>query len=103
MSPHVGPLSKNEKRIDLRIDAPEIHEGPSPFHEIPRPGRRLALLSAPSSLIAEIGVLTKLSSVSIAIQTLLGFREIMRLGRYGSRAAATVTQSYLGPRARIRG
>jgi len=35
----------------------------------------------------------KLNSVSIAIQTLLGFREIMRLGRYGSRAA-TVTQSY---------
>jgi hypothetical protein len=101
MSPHVGPLAQNEKRIDLRIDAPEIHEGPSPFHEIPR--RRLALLSAPSSLIAEIGVLTKLNSVSISIQTLLGFREIMRLGRYGSRAAATVTQSYLGPRARIRG
>jgi hypothetical protein len=94
MSPHVGPLSQNEKRIDLRIDAPEIHEGPSPFHEIPGPrGTGSPLLSAPSSLIAEIGVMIKLNSVSIAIQTLLGFREIMRLGRYGSRAA-TVTQSY---------
>jgi hypothetical protein len=44
-----------------------------------------------------------LNSVSIVMETSLGFREIIRLGRYGSRAAATVTQIYLGPRARIRG
>jgi hypothetical protein len=44
-----------------------------------------------------------LNSVSIVMQISLGIREIMRLARYGSRAAATVTQIYLGPRARIRG